>query len=147
MARVPGTEAPRNQAGWRPGDPVRCRRSRSNGAAGVADRRGFLVEVRPTHVRVLLDREGRSLWLESEAVLAERDAGDPDLELLRRAFVLLEGCRVDVEDDELIVFSEGFPADAVGQVRALLGKRLMGFSIEAHGVHEVACRLAIASRG
>ena len=143
MARIPGTESPNNQAGWKPGDPVRCRRSRSNGAVGVADRRGFLVEVRTHHVRVMLDRDGRSLWLESEAVLPEPDAGAPDLELLRRVFVVLRGHRIDAEDGELLVFSEAFPAEAVLQVQRILGTRLSGFRIEAQGVHEVACRLGI----
>lgn len=143
MARVPGTESESNLAGWTPGAAVRCRRSRANGDAGVADRRGFLAEVRPQHVRVLLDRHGRSLWLESEAVLPESDAGDPDLEVLRRTYVTLRGRRLDFEDPDLLIFSEGFPATAVNETRTILGTRLRAFVIEAHGVHEVACRLTL----
>jgi hypothetical protein len=84
MARVPGTEAPRNRCGLQPGDAVRCRRSQVNADRGLANQRGFLAEVRHGRVRVLLDTAGRTLWLESEDVLTERLGEGSPLEDLRQ---------------------------------------------------------------
>ena len=144
MARVPGTERQTNRAGWEPGQVVRCRRSRANGALGLADATGFVCEVRPGHVRVLLDADGRSVWLESPAVLAHPGVDDGRLEQLRRVFSALRGTRLEFEEGGLLqVFSEEHPAAAVDEVRNALGDRLVGYEIAAHGVHEMVSRLRL----
>jgi len=144
MARFPGTETQTNKAGWQPGDGVRCRRSRANGELGLADAQGFLVEVRPGHVRVVLDLAGRSVWLESVAVLPQGELLDAPLERLARVFRVLRGQRLEVEEGgRWTVFSESFPADAVDAVRSTLGDQLVAYELAAHGVHELASRLQL----
>jgi len=145
MARYPGTERPANKAGWQPAAPVRARRSRANGALGIADRRGFVSEVRAGHIRVRFGRRSGSIWLPSEAVVAEPDLQDPELERLREAHAALAGLRLEEEEGGiLIVFSEGFEADALDRVRASLGDALVALRVEAFGVHEVAVRMRLA---
>lgn len=144
MARFPGTETPHNRAGLRPGTIVRCRRSRANAARGLADRRGFVAEVRLQHARVVLTGGGlRSVWLENEALLPEDSLGDEQLERLRAVLLLLGGTRLEHEDDELIVFGDAYDASALDEVRALLGERLVACRVAPHGVHELATRLAV----
>ena len=141
MARVPGTETPVNRAGLTPGRAVRCRRSQANADRGVADRRGWVCEVRPGRIKVLFDTDGSSLWLESLDVLPEALSQSSDLEILRRVFACLRGLRLEFEEDQITVFSEGFPADEMDTVRELMASRLTALDIEAFGVHEVAVRL------
>lgn len=140
MARVPGTEAPRNDAGWRPGAVVRCRRSRANADLGLADRQGLAIEVRSAHVRVLVEATGRSVWLESAQLLPHPALDDQDLARIAEVFTALRGHRLEAEDDELVIFSEAFDAKAVERV-ALLDPGLAACRIEARGVHEVGIRL------
>lgn len=146
MARFPGTETQYNRAGLQPGQVVRFRRSRANGARGLADRRGFLTEVRPAAVRVLLDADGQGVWIESGSLLPEERLECPELEALRQVYQHLGGQRLEVDGDEWAVFGEGFDAAAVDSVRALLGERLRGFTLSAQGVHEMAARLVLAPR-
>lgn len=147
MARFPGTERPLNKAGWTPGAVVRCRRSRANAARQLADRRGFISEVRAGHVRVLFDTQGQGLWLESEALLPEASLDNPDLELMRQAFSALGGLRLETEENGVvIIFGEGYPVDAVDEIRSLLGDWLVGCEITPHGVHELATRLQLSQR-
>ena len=139
MARVPGTEAHSNRAGLTPGEAVRCRRSRANADLGIADCRGFLAEVRPGRVNVLLDTRGRTIWLESEGVLPEALPEADPLEALRCAYLHLGGHRIEfVEDEGITVFTAGFTAEQLDAVRSLLGNRLRGLEVAAHGVHELA---------
>ncbi len=148
MARMPGTEIPTNREGWQPGQAARGRRSRANAAQDLADRRGLVTNVRASHVCVLFGVHGPSLWLANEAVLPTDDTGDASLELIRRAMIALGAVRLEFEelDDgpELTLFTEGFPAQAVGSVRHALGEHLHSFLIEAYGVHELAVRLRVA---
>ena len=146
MARVPGTEAPKNRAGLTPGLAVRCRRSQANADRSLADRRGFVCEVRTGHVRVLLEASGHSLWLEGRDLLTEPLPEGSDLEELRQVFVHLNGRRMEFEDQEITVFSEGFPAVEMDAVRDLLGSRLTALIIAAYGVHEVAVSLELRTR-
>lgn len=144
MARYPGTEAHSNRAGFTPGEAVRCRRSRANADLGLADQRGFLAEVRSGRVSVLLDTAGRTIWLESEDVLPEPMPATEPLEAIRRAYVLLAGHRIEFDQDEgITVFTTGFPAQQLDQVRELFGSRLLGLEVEAFGVHEVAVRFQL----
>ncbi|GJM21512.1 MAG: hypothetical protein DHS20C15_14270 [Planctomycetota bacterium] len=144
MARVPGTETASNKAGWQPGDGVRCRRSRANGELGLADTQGFLVEVRPGHVRVVVDLSGRSVWLESVAVLAQGELSDAGLERLASVFRALRGRRLEVEEGgHWAIFSESFPSDAVDEVRNTLGDQLVAYELACHGVHELVSRLQL----
>jgi hypothetical protein len=146
MARVPGTETPKNRAGLTPGLAVRCRRSLANATRTLADRRGFVCEVRTGHVRVLLETSGHSVWMEGRDLLAEPLPEGSDLDLLRRVFVHLNGRRLEFELSEISVFSEGFPAAEIDAVRELFGNRLTALIIAAHGVHEVAVSLKLRTR-
>jgi hypothetical protein len=141
MARFPGTETHRNRAGLRPGDGVRCRRSSSNAEAGVADRRGIVCEVRLDNARVAFAADGAGAWLPNDALLPEPDPGDAALVLLGRVLHTLCAERVEFEDDTLIVFGGELPAQAVDEVRRLLGDRLVGCSLAPAGVHEIATHL------
>jgi hypothetical protein len=142
VARFPGTESHSNRAGLTPGEAIRCRRSRANADLGIADSRGFLAEVRPGRVNVLLDTRGRTVWLESEGVLPESMPDTDPLEALRRAYLHLGGHRIEfVEDEGITVFTTGFAAEQLDAVRSLLGNRLRGLEVSAHGVHEMAVLL------
>ena len=143
MARVPGTESKSNRRGLRPGDAVRCRRSRANGALGLADARGVVVEVQTTHARVLFDLAGRSVWLADDQLVALEPAElEADLGLFRDVLGVLGGLRVEFEEDDLIiVFSAQVEADGLDRARELLGDRLVGLEIHPGGVHEVAIHL------
>lgn len=147
MARFPGTETQKNLDGWTPGATIRCRRSRANDARGLMDRRGFVTEVRPHHVCVLID-DGRgrpkTVWLESAAIVTADELPEPELALLGRVFVLLGGQRLELEEDEWVVFGDGFAAEVIDEVRAVLGDRLLRCAIAPHGVHELATHLALA---
>jgi len=144
MARFPGTETERNRAGLQPGDAVRCRRSASNAGRGLADRRGFLTEVRTAHACVLLDLTGPSVWLENEALLREELPPGSALEPLRRACCLVNGQRFEFEQDGVLtIFSGGFAAEALDALRVELGNRLAGLQVEAAGVHEIAVVLRL----
>ena len=142
MARWPGTEVPTNKAGWRPGAGVRALRMRANGVLGLADRRGFVTEVRPTHARVYFGEERGSTWLASEAI-GQADDLPADLERLRRVHAALRGERLEIEDGEVVVFTPGFPLEAGDAVRELLGDDVRGINLEAFGVHEVAVKLVL----
>lgn len=145
MARFPGTESQTNRGGWVPGARVRCRRSRANGALGLADAVGFVIEVRATHVCVLLSPEGRSVWLESAAVLPHGELDRAPMAQLHEAFCALSGRRMEFEEGGLVlVFSEGHPASAVDTVRSALGDRLVDYDVAAHGVHEMVSRIRLA---
>ncbi len=142
MARVPGTESHSNRSGFTPGEAVRCRRSRANDERGLMDRRGFLTEVRTNRVCVLLDTKGHSIWLESDDVLSEPLPEGAPLETLRRAYTRLAGHRIEFDDEEgITVFSAGFPAEHLDDVRRMLGSRLAGLEVAAFGVHELAVHL------
>jgi len=143
MARFPGTETQTNRAGLLPGQAVRCRRSRANAGREVADQRGFVIDLRAGHVRLLLDVLGATVWLENEAVLAEA-LPDGDLERLRQAFVLLDGRRMDRDDEAWTIYGESFSAEALDQARELLAGRLLALQLAAHGVHELAVHLVLA---
>ncbi len=146
MARYPGTERPVNKAGWLPAQAVRARRCRANGALAIADHRGFICEVRPGHVRVRFGGGPGALWLASDAVVAESDLDDAALESLRATYAALSGLRLEEEDGGvLVIFSEGFGAEALTEVRELLGDRIEDLRIEAFGVHELAVRLRLAT--
>jgi hypothetical protein len=145
MARYPGTETQHNRSGLKPGQLVRCRRSRANASRSVSDRRGFVVEVRPGHARVLLDPRGETIWLESESFLAETETADSDLERFRQAYLLLAGQRLELDDECWTIFSPGFPAAALDAAKAVLGNRLLDLEILAHGVSELALRLSLAA--
>lgn len=144
MARVPGSETPSNRAGFQPGEAVRCRRCQANADRGLLDRRGFVAEVRPTHVLVLLDADGRGLWLESEAVLSEPLPDGSPLELLRRVYLRLSGQRIEMEEGgKVTIFSTGFPAEHLVDVQRMLGSRLAGLEVLPQGVHEIAVLLTL----
>lgn len=142
MARFPGTETQTNRAGLVAGQALRCRRSRANAARDVADRRGFVVDLRAGHVCLLLDMAGTTVWLESEAVLPEPLPEGP-LERFRQAFVLLDGRRLERDDEAWTILGESFPAEALDQARALLADRLEALTLAAHGVHELAVHLRL----
>jgi len=140
MARVPGTEAPRNDAGWRPGDVVRCRRSRANADLGLADRQGLVIEVRAGHARVLVDVRGRSVWLDYAQIMRHDALEDERLARLGEVFRAVGGHRLETEDEELVIFSEGFDARVMERL-ATLDPGLMSCRVEARGVHELGIRL------
>ncbi len=142
MARFPGTEQQHNRAGWQPGQVVRCRRSRANAARELSDVRGFVLEVRPGHARLLLNLQGQTIWLEGEALLAESELTDPGLERFRQAYVLLAGQRLELDDQSWTVFSAGFSASALDQARSALGEFAGDLELEAHGVSEFAVRMS-----
>jgi len=142
MARFPGTESHSNRAGLTPGEAVRCRRSRANADRGIADQRGFLSEVRPGRVCLLLDMLGRTVWLESQDVLPEALPETDPLGAIRSAYLHLGGHRIEfVEDEGITIFTTGFSVDRLDEVRQLLGNRLSGLKVAAHGVHEMAVLL------
>jgi hypothetical protein len=143
MARFPGTETHGNRAGFRPGDVVRCRRSQANHEAGLADRRGVICEVRLEHACVLLDPTGHTAWLANEALLAEADPGQPDLALVARILRTLRAVRLEFEEHELIVQGGELPAEALDDVRRLLGERLAACSVRPEGVHLLGTRLRL----
>jgi hypothetical protein len=145
MARFPGTDVHRNRAGWKPGDVVRCRRSRSNAELALADRRGVVAEVRDQHARVVFDPHAQGSWLANDALLAEADAEDAELALLARTLRLLCAERVeyDADERELHVFSGAYDAGALDAVRALYGRRLRHCALRAEGVHQFVTRLAV----
>lgn len=141
MARFPGTEKQHNRAGWQPGQVLRCRRSRANAARELSDVRGFVLEVRPGHARLLLNLQGQTIWLEGEALLPESELSDPGLESFRQAYLLLAGQRLELDDECWTVFSAGFSAPALDQARAALGGLVGDLELEAHGVSELAVRM------
>jgi hypothetical protein len=141
MARFPGTETHKNRAGLRPGDGVRCRRSRANAEAGLADRRGIVCEVRPDNARVAFAADGAGAWLPNESLLPEADPADTALVLLGRVLHTLRAERAEFEEGTLIVFGEELPAAAIDAVRSLLGERLVTCTLAPAGVHEIATRL------
>ena len=141
MARFPGTERHSNRAGLRPGDGVRCRRSRANAEAGCADRRGIVCEVRLDNARVAFGADGAGAWLPNEALLPEPDPADDALALLGRVLHTLRAERVEFEDGTLIVFGAELPAAAIDDIRRLLGDRLVGCTLAPAGVHEIATHL------
>jgi hypothetical protein len=144
MARFPGTETHGNRAGLQPGDAVRCRRSAANAGLGLADRRGFLTEVRAGHACVLLEPLGPSVWLENEALLREDLQPDSPLEPLRRACCLVHGQRFEFEQGGVLtIFSSGFPAEQLDALRTELGNRLAGLQVQPAGVHELAVVLRL----
>jgi len=143
MARFPGTETPGNRAGFRPGDIVRCRRSQANHEAGLADRRGVVCEVRLEHACVLLDPSGHTAWLVNEALLPETDPGRPDLALVARILAALRAVRLEFEEDALIVQGGELPAQALDEVRRMLGERLVSCSVRPEGVHLIGTRLRL----
>jgi hypothetical protein len=145
MARFPGTETHGNRAGLRPGDGVRCRRSRANADAGIADRRGIVCEVRLDNARVAFTADGAGAWLPNASLLPEPDPRDPALALLGRILHALRAERAEFEDGTLIVFGGELPATAVDDVRRLLGDRLLGCTLAPAGVHEIATHLHLAS--
>jgi len=147
MARFPGTETKTNRRGLRPADAVRCRRSRANGALGLADARGLVVEVQTAHARVLFDLSGRSVWLADEQ-LVDLDPAElgPEPALLRAVLRALDAQRVEFEEGGLlIVSSPRVTAAGLERAREALGARLEGLEIHPGGVHEVAVHLRIAS--
>ncbi len=145
MARFPGTESHQNRAGLRPGQAVRCRRSQANADRGMADRRGFLAEVRQDRVCVLHDADGRSIWLENVDVLPEPLPSDHALSPLHEAYTCLGGHRLEFEEGVGIsIFSEGFPAERLEALREHLGNRLLGLEVAAFGVHELAVHLRLS---
>ncbi|MHC5210896.1 MAG: hypothetical protein ACYTG2_09285 [Planctomycetota bacterium] len=141
MARFPGTETHSNRAGLRPGDGVRCRRSRANAEAGLADRRGIVCEVRLGNARVAFGTDGAGGWLPNEALLPEPDPADASLALLGRVLRTLHAERVEFEDGSVTVFSGEIPAAALDEVRQLLGGRLVACTLAPAGVHEIATHL------
>lgn len=145
MARFPGTETQHNRAGFRTGDAVRCRRSRANADLELADRRGLVAEVRPGHVRLLLDLAGSGEWLPNEALLPTDSLPDEILSRLGRAAVLLGAQALSIEDDEWVVSCEGFDVAALDEARALLGAQLLRCSLHSEGVHRLTVRLMLAS--
>jgi len=143
MARFPGTETDGNRAGFRPGDVVRCRRSRANHELGLADRRGVVTEVRLDHACVLVDPTGHTAWLANDALLPESDAGQPDLALVARLLVVLCAVRLEFEEQDLIFQGGELPAQALDDVRRLLGERLVACSVRPEGVHLLGTRLRL----
>jgi hypothetical protein len=143
VARVPGTETHANRAGFRPGEVVRCRRSRANDSLGLADRKGLVAEVRLGHVRVLLDLTGAGEWLPNESLLPGDELPNGTLARLGHAALTLNAQSLNVEDDELVLSCEGFDAAALDEARALLGASLLSCSLQAEGVHRLALRLVL----
>jgi hypothetical protein len=147
VARFPGTETHLNKAGFRPGDAVRCRRSSANASLGLADKSGLAAEVRPGHVRFLLDLTGAGEWLPNESLLPSDALTDEGLAALGRAALALGAEALTVEDDEVVVSCEGFDAAALDEARALLGERLLRCTLQAEGVHRMAVRLGLSAGG
>ena len=145
MARFPGTERPINDAGWLPSTPVRARRMRANGALGIADRRGFVTEVRQGHARVYFGSDVGFFWLASEALVSEPKLQFEELERLRSVHAALGGQRLNFEEDQVVIFSEAFDVAAIDTIRELLGSDLRALRLEAGGVHELAVWLDLAS--
>ncbi len=111
---------------------------RTNGALGIADRRGFVTEVRQGHARVYFGRDVGFFWLASEAIVPEPDMLNARLEALRASHLALSAQRLNFEDDQVVIFSEGFDAGALDLVRERLGESLRAIRLEAAGVHELA---------
>jgi len=143
MARFPGTEKSVNRAGLLPGQAVRCRRTRANAALGVADRRGLLLQVRLANARVLFGPNGPAHWLANEQLAPEEALPDADLALLARLMRMLRAERLDFDEGELLVATQGLPAAALDEARALLGPRLASLELRPEGVHELGVRLAV----
>ena len=144
MARIPGTETPKNRAGWRPGDAVRGRRARAAAAQGVADRRGLVTEVRMGNVRVMFEPGHPGLWLSNELLVAADDVGQADLDSLADILRRLDAVRLERDEDDLLtVYCEELSAEDLDGLREALGPRLASLSIAAHGVHELAVRLRL----
>jgi hypothetical protein len=144
MARFPGTEKSSNRAGLRPGQLVRCLRMRANAALGLADRRGLVLQVRLANARVLFGLHGPTHWLANEQLVAENAAPDADLALLARVMTALRAERLDFDEGELLLASQGLPAAALDEARALLGPRLLSLELRPEGVHELGIRLRLA---
>ena len=144
MARFPGTEKSSNRAGLRPGQLVRCLRMRANAALGLADRRGLVLQVRLANARVLFGLQGPTHWLPNEQLVAEDAAPDEDLALLARVMAALRAERLDFDEGELLLASQGLPASALDEARALLGPRLLSLDLRPEGVHELGIRLRLA---
>ena len=142
MARFPGTEKSSNRAGLRPGQLVRCRRMQANASLGLADRRGLLLQVRLANARVLFGAAGPVHWLPNEQLVAEEGA-DADLSLISRLMLVLHAERLDFDEGCLLVASQGLPASALDEARALLGSRLLSMDLRPDGVHELGVRLQI----
>ncbi|HEX5009889.1 MAG TPA: hypothetical protein VFY71_05770 [Planctomycetota bacterium] len=143
MARFPGTEKSSNRAGLRPGQLVRCLRMRANAALGLADRRGLVLQVRLANARVLFGLQGPTHWLANEQLVAEDAAPDAELALLARVMVALRAERLDFDEGELLLASQGLPAAALDEARALLGPRLLSLELRPEGVHELGIRLRL----
>ena len=144
MARFPGTEKSSNRAGLRPGQLVRCLRMRANAALGLADRRGLVLQVRLANARVLFALQGPTHWLPNEQLVAEDAAPDADLALLARVMAALRAERLDFDEGELLLASQGLTASALDEARALLGPRLLSLDLRPEGVHELGIRLRLA---
>jgi hypothetical protein len=145
MARIPGTETPTNRAGFRPGDViVGGPRARALADLGLGHRPGLVTEVRSGHVRVTFEPGRAGLWLTSDGMIAAEALHNPELDLVRQALRLLNGVRVEFdEDDVLTVYSTGVDADAIDAVRQLFGPRLLSLRIAPEGVHELAVALRL----
>jgi hypothetical protein len=142
MARFPGTEVPTNKDGWKPGDAARGRRSRAAGAQGLADRRGVVVQVRPAHVRLVVEPGSGGLWTANELLLPCDGTGDAELELLRALLRHLGGQRLEYEAGDLLtIYCGELSIKVLDAVRALLGERLAALELAPEGVHELAVRL------
>ena len=145
MARFPGTEKSSNRAGLRPGQLVRCLRMRANAALGLADRRGLVLQVRLANARVLFGLQGPTHWLANEQLAAEDAApADAELALLARVMTALRAERLDFDEGDLLLASQGLPAAALDEARALLGPRLLSLELRPEGVHELGIRLRLA---
>ena len=141
MARVPGTEHPLNRVGLIPSQRVRARRMKANGDLGISDHQGFVTEVRPSHVRVLFSMEGNAIWLASDRVTEIDSLSNQDLECIRQIHHILHGHRMEREEDQIIIYSESFPAGALEQIQKLLNYPDCKIFVEAEGVHELAVRI------
>ena len=143
MARFPGTEKHVNRTGLEPGTAVRARRMQANAALGLADRRGLVLQVRLSHARVLFGPEGPAPWLANEALVAAEEPLTGPLEDLRRLMLALRAERLDFDEGELLFASQGLPASALDEARALLGPRLAAMELRPEGVHEIGVRLRV----
>ena len=143
MARFPGTEKHVNRTGLQPGDAVRARRMQANASLGLADRRGLVLQVRLNNARVLFAPEGPSPWLANEALVALDEPLPGALQDLRRLMLALHAERLDFDEGELLFASQGLPAAALDEARALLGPRLASMELSPEGVHEIGIRLRV----
>ena len=85
---------------------------------------------------------GRMVWLESEDVLPEPLPETEALEALRSVYRLLGGHRIEFDEEEgITIFTSGFSAEKLEMVRKLMGNRLLGLEVAAHGVHEMGVLL------